>query len=100
MSSTEEAAGSVAQPIGYRKMTARSNSLMLRADMWIYGEESRNEIYRGLISGYTATAAAFVGHERLDNRWGTGGYCGRFSRFRFPSRSQIYREVGRSKLTS
>jgi len=73
---------------------------MQRADIWIYGAESRNEIYRGLISGYTATVAAFVRQERLDNRWETGGYYPGFSCFRALSRSEIHREGERGKLTS
>lgn len=73
---------------------------MLRADIWIYGKRSPDEIYGGLISGYTSKLAAFVSHERLDNRGDTGGYCSGFYCFRSPSRSEIYREVGRGKLTS
>lgn len=54
----------------------------------------------GPISGYTAKLAVFALHERLDNHWGTGGYCSGFYRFRSRLRSEIYREAGSSKLTS
>ena len=73
---------------------------MLRADRGLYGERSPDEIYRGLIWGYTAIMAAFIHDERLDNRWGTGGYYTRFYYFRSLSRGELYREEGRGKLTS
>ena len=55
---------------------------MQRADIWIYGAGSRDEIYGGLISGYTAKLAAFVGFAHLDKGKGNGGYCPRFYCFR------------------
>jgi hypothetical protein len=58
--------------------------------MWIDSEQSRNEIYGGLIVGYTAKLAAFIYDERLDNRWGTSGYCEGFYCFRFPMQGEIY----------
>ena len=73
---------------------------MLRADIELYGKRSPDEIYGGLISGYTSPLAAFVGHERLNNQGDVGGYYLGFYCFSSLSRDALYREVGRGKLTS
>ena len=48
----------------------------MRADIGIYRQCGLDEIYRGLISGYTAKLAGFAEKERLDNMTVTDGYYG------------------------
>jgi len=52
----------------------------LRADIGIYRQQDSREIYRGLISGYTAKLAAFAREESLDKMSVTSGYYGKFHR--------------------
>ncbi|MGE4094569.1 MAG: hypothetical protein AB7G75_27440 [Candidatus Binatia bacterium] len=44
-----------------------------------YSANADIEIYRGLLSGYIAKLAVFVGEEKLDKIRERNGYCGRFS---------------------
>lgn len=50
---------------------------MRRADMGLSGHRSPRGIYCGLVSGYTAKLAAFVGKKRLDKGSVCGGHCWR-----------------------
>jgi hypothetical protein len=52
----------------------------LRAGIGIYRQQDSREIYRGLVSGYTATLAAFARQEILDKVSVTRGYYGEFHR--------------------
>jgi hypothetical protein len=72
----------------------------LRADIGIYGYERQAGIYRGLISGYTASMVGFVAEERLDKMRRAERYCSGFYDFWCSLRDAIYGHAGSGKLTS
>ena len=57
-------------------------------------------IYRGLILGYPAKLAAFVGEKRLDKIEVTSGYYWRFCGFLVQPFGEIYCRIGGGILTS